>query len=122
METFAGSNGAAGVRLPALDLAVGDVVVGLNDRAWRLAGFDDADDASRRGVRECAAYREATPLDWSNDTRSTSRRPPSPTLVVVFVQDLMKRVSEWSRVALAATAPVIGAHVPSRQKRSRGES
>ena len=52
-----------------LDLAVGDVVVGLNDRAWRLAGFDDADDASRRGVRECAAYREATPLDWSNDAR-----------------------------------------------------
>ena len=119
VETFAGSNGAAGVRLPALDLAVGDVVVGLNDRAWRLAGFDDADDASRRGVRECAAYREATPLDWSNDARSTSRRPPSPTLVVVFVQDLMERVSEWSRVALAATAPVIGAHVPSRQKRQK---
>ena len=119
VETFAGSNGAAGVRLPALDLAVGDVVMGLNDRAWRLAGFDDADDASRRGVRECAAYREATPLDWSNDARSTSRRPPSPTLVVVFVQDLMERVSEWSRVALAATAPVIGAHVPSRQKRQK---
>ena len=119
VETFAGSNGAAGVRLPALDLAVGDVVVGLNDRAWRLAGFDDAEDASRRGVRECAAYREATPLDWSNDARSTSRRPPSPTLVVVFVQDLMERVSEWSRVALAATAPVIGAHVPSRQKRQK---
>ena len=46
---------------PALDLAVGDVVVGLNDRAWRLAGFDDADDVATGRSRVRGVQRGHTP-------------------------------------------------------------
>ena len=85
VETFARVDGGAGVRLAAvvLDLdAVGDFIVVANIASWRLAGFDDAEDArvdSFVGVRPRArAYERPItsigPVGRAFDL-ATARRP-----------------------------------------------
>jgi hypothetical protein len=84
--------GPGGVlRLPLLDECVGGAVLGLNDLAWSLHNQN---------------YSRV-------ESGTIGAPPPPPRTVMVMVQDLMERVSEWSPVALTARVPVIGVHLPS---------
>lgn len=132
---------SASLRLPVLDDCVGGAVLGLNERAWSLAGVGDANDLDTGpcSCDEATSVASRVAAAAPDVSRYTPPSPPIPSMscgyfpsspvppppeprsraVVVLVQDLMERVSEWSAVALTAGAPVIGVHLPSAGLRPR---